>query len=319
MRTSPHFLLLLLLVPFFTSSHLFGQKNNCIDSKQVCECKEKVTSKEDNPVEKKEEEPPKIGNFALPISQQPASLFGFGGNVIDKGEVQLYFFADDFIGENKTTIDLIPSILFGITDKWSIYFNFPFTPLLKDKGFRSQGLQDFFIQSEYAFYNKSTSIFADQATFVTNITVPTGSPNKNPPTGFGAPSLFLGATYYHMMVDWFTFTASGVVLTSSYHGTKFGDQFLYQCAIGRNIPSPKGWIYAWMVDIDGQYTKKNRIHGVLDPNSGGNVIYVTPSLWISSKELIFQFGVSFPVNQRLFGIQRKFDYALNLIIASSFY
>ena len=160
--------------------------------------------------------------------------------------------ARSFIGRKKTTIDLIPSVLFGITKDWSIFFNFPFTPLIRDGSHESSGLEDFFIQLEYAFYNKTTSTYADQATIVGNITFPTGSIKKNPPTGFGSPSLFLGGTYYHVLVDWFLFTSHGAVLTTSENGTKFGDQFLYQFGLGRNIPSPSGWIYAWMVEIDGQ-------------------------------------------------------------------
>lgn len=267
----------------------------------------------------KTEEPPKIGNFALPTSQQPAALFGFGGNIIDKGEVQIYFFADEFVGKHKVVVDLIPSILFGITDEASIYFNFPFTPLLKDDGHYSSGLEDFFIQFEYAFYNRKTAHYTDQATLVANVAVPTGSIKKNPPTGFGSASFFLGGTYYYMLVDWFAFTSHGAILTTSEHGTKFGDQFLYQFGFGRNIPSPQGWIYAWMVEIDGQYTKKNRIKGTIDPNSGGNVIYATPSLWVSSKDVLVQFGVSFPLTQNLFGKQNKVDYALNFNVAWSFY
>ena len=65
---------------------------------------EKPAAKEEE--ETKEEEPPKIGNFALPTSQQPAGLFAFGGNIIDKGEVQLYLFADKFVGRKKITIDI---------------------------------------------------------------------------------------------------------------------------------------------------------------------------------------------------------------------
>lgn len=289
-----NFFQLLIFVVFFASSHLCAQ-------------------------DPKKEEPPKIGNFALPTSQQPAALFGFGGNIIDKGEVQLYFFADDFSGKLKTTVDLIPSILFGITNNFSIFFNFPFTPLLQDDSHKSSGLEDFFIQFEYAFYSKSTWRYVDQATVVANITAPTGSIHKSPPTGFGSPSLFLGGTYYRTWVDWFAFTAQGAILTTSNNGTKFGDQFLYQFGIGRNFPSPKGWIYAWMVEVDGQYSKKNRIHRDIDPNSGGNTIYVTPSIWISSKEMLLQFGVSLPVNQNLYGNQHKFDYALNLNFAWSFY
>lgn len=274
---------------------------------------------EEDSATEKGEEPRKIGNFALPTSQQPAALFGFGGNIIDKGEVQLFFFADEFVGKNRTIMDLIPSVLFGITKDASIFFNFPFTPLMRDDGERSSGLEDFFIQLEYAFYNKSTSTYVDQATVLVNVTVPTGSSKKNPPTGFGSPSLFVGGTYYHTMVDWFVFTAPGAVLTTSDHRTKFGDQFLYQFGFGRNIPSPEGWIYAWMLEIDGQYNKKNRINGVIDDNSGGNVIYATPSLWISSKEILMQFGVSLPIKQNWFGNQSKVDYALNFNFAWSFY
>lgn len=269
--------------------------------------------------EQKEEEPPPIGNFSLPTSQQPYGLFAFGGNVIDKNEVQLFFFADDFKGKDKVFIDLIPSILIGVTDKFSIFLNFPFTPEFKDGNHKSSGLLDFFIQGEYAFYNKATSFYTDQATFVGNITAPTGSIKKNPPTGAGSPTLFLGWTYTRMMVNWFAFTAQGAVITTSNHKAKIGDQFLYQFGFGRNFPSRTGWIYAWMIELDGQYNEKNIINGRIDSNSGGNTIFVTPSLWISSKDILLQFGVSVPIYQNLFGKQNRFDYALNLNFAWSFY
>lgn len=264
-------------------------------------------------------EPPKIGNFALPTSQQPAALFGFGENIIDKGQIQIYFFADAFVGKKKFISDAIPSVLFGITDDLSIYFNFPFAPYLKDGNSHSSGLEDFFVQLEYAFYNKKTYTYVDQATIVTNVTVPTGSTKKDPNTGFGAPSIFIGATYNHMRVDWFVFTAPGAILTMSNHGTKIGDQFLYQLGFGRNIPSPRGWIYAWILEFDGQYFRKNRIHGKIDPDSGGNFIFVTPSLWISSRNMLLQFGVGAPILQNLFGKQHRIDYELNLNFAWTFY
>lgn len=331
----PILLQLLLLALLCISTHLQGQTSDespeegskqepkisdSANAKDAASCKDGDSEdKDEDKKPKKEEKPPKIGNFSLPTSQQPAALFGFGGNIIDKGEIQLFFFADEFVGKRKMTIDLIPSVLFGITDEWSVFFSAPFTPELRDGTERSSGLEDFFIQLEYAFYNKSTKAYVDQATLLANITVPTGSIHKKPPTGFGSPSLFLGGTFYRTWVDWFVFTANGAVLTSSDHGTKFGDQFLYQMGVGRNFFTPKGWIYAWMVEVDGQYNKRNRVDGTIDNNSGGNTIYVTPSLWISSKDMLLQFGVSLPVNQNLFGIQRKFDYAFNLNFGWSFY
>ncbi len=328
------------------SSSLYGQPDDCKnekpdtvnEDKKVSEkkdCEKKLNEKkdedkkddekkpEDNKSEdnakKEEENPPPIGNLALPTSQQPAALFGFGGNIIDKGEIQIYFFADEFVGKQKITVDLIPGFLFGITDDWSIFFNTPFTPEIKDGRYRSRGFEDFFIQLEYAFYRIKTYFYTDQATVVANVTFPTGSIKATPPTGFGAPSIFLGATFYRTWIDWFVFTAHGAVLTTSDHRTKFGDQFLYQFGMGRNIASYTDNIFAWMLEVDGQYNKRNRINGLIDPNSGGNTIYVTPSLWVSTKEMLIQFGVSLPINQNLFGKQTKFDYALNFNFAWSFY
>ncbi len=313
----------LVLWTLISSTLLYGETTNCQDAKESIEGQEKEAKKENTQDKgselKKEEEPPKIGNFSLPTSQQPAALFGFGGNIIDQGEVQLYFFADYFYGRKKIVSDAIPSVLFGITKELSIFFNFPVTPIMKDGRHTSSGFEDCFVQLEYAFYNKSTSAYVDQATVVANITVPTGSLKKIPPTGFGAPSFFLGATYYRTWVDWFVFVAPGAILTTSDHKSKFGDQFLYQFGLGKNIPSPKEWIYAWMIELDGQYSQKNRIDARVDPNSGGNLLWVTPSLWISSKKMLFQFGVSFPINQNLFGRQHTIDYALNLNFAWSFY
>lgn len=266
-----------------------------------------------------EEEPEKEGNFSLPSSQQPSGLFAFGGNVIDKSEIQLFLFADDFVGKNRVISDVIPSFLYGISDELSILFNFPFSPEMLDGCQRSSGLEDFYCQLEYAFYNKKTKDYIDQATFVGNITVPTGDITKNPPTGYGGPSVFLGATYLRMCPDWFFFTCQGAILTTPKHSRRAGSQFLSQYGFGRSFCSPEGWIYAWIIEADGQFQKKNRIHGKNDPNSGGSSFFITPSLWVSSKTVLLQFGLSLPVYQNLFGNQRKFDYALNFNLGFSFY
>lgn len=252
--------------------------------------------------------PPPIGNFALPTSQQPGPLVGFGENIIDKNQVQLFVFADAFIGKNSYATDAIPSLLWGIRDDLSFFFNVPFALRDKDRGNHSSGIEDIFAQLEYAFLIKKHSHSVDQATLVANVTFPTGSSSKNPPTGFGSTSFFIGTTFNHTGIDWFFFTSPGAVLTTTTkHGTKFGDQILYQFGLGRNIPSPTGWIFAWMVELDGLYAWKNKIKGHTDPDSGGNVIYITPSLWFSSKRLILQFGAGYPVVQHLFGHQsRKF-------------
>ncbi|MCW8399409.1 hypothetical protein OQJ26_11465 [Legionella sp. PATHC038] len=255
-------------------------------------------------------EPPKIGNFALPLSQQPGPLVSFGENIIAKNETQFFLFADDFAGVDKHFVDVMPGILYGITDDLSIFINAPMAAGYVQNGKKSSGFEDAFLQLEDAFYTKKTSSFVEQATLVMNITLPTGSAQKQPPTGFGSPSFFIGSTLSRMYVDWFAFTSPGVVLTTRRNDTKFGNQFLYQAGFGRNIINIKKWMFAWMVEGDGQYAQRNRINGVIDFNSGGNVVYVTPSLWASSKKVIAQFGVGLPVTQNLYGNQTRNSYVL---------
>lgn len=279
--------------------------NNDSEKGKEAEQKEKKGKKD------KKEEPLKVGNFTLPTSQQPGPLVSFGENIVDKNQTQLFLFADDYSGVKKHTIDIIPAILYGVTDDVSVFFNVPIAASYKENKSRSSGLEDIFLQLEYAFYTNKTSNLVDQATLVANATFPTGSMRKQPPTGFGSSSFFLGATFNRMYTDWFGFTSHGVVLTTSDGSTKFGNEFLYQAGFGRNILYiDSELIFAWMIEADGQYTEKNKINGIIDSHSGGNVVYVTPSLWLSSKKLIAQLGFGLPATQHLFGNQKRNNYLL---------
>lgn len=251
----------------------------------------------------------KIGNLALPSSQQPGSLVSFGQNIVEKDVLQVFLFGDDYQRRNGHFIDLIPGVVWGVNDQFSIFYNVPTALSYKERSNHSSGLEDIFVQFEYAYYIKEKKYYNEQATIVFNVTLPTGSSDAIPLTGFGVPSCFIGTTYSHTGIYWFYFGAIGSVLTSATKRfTKIGNQILYECGFGRNIPSPKGWIYAWMVEFDGFYTERNRIHGVIDPNSGGNIIFMTPSLWISNAKLVFQLGAGCPIYQHLNGNQIKFTY-----------
>jgi hypothetical protein len=257
------------------------------------------------------EEPPFIGNFALPSSQAPTSLISFGQNILDKGLTQIFVFADNYVGKDKYNVDLFPNLVYAITDQLSININVPIAVSYKLEQSHSSGLEDAFVQLEYAFYAKKKRDHIDQATIVTSLSVPTGSDTVQPNTGIGSPSFFIGTTYSRMCVYWYMFTSYGATLTTSHDDTQFGNSFLYQAGIGRNIFNiGSRWMFNWLVEADGQYSQRNRIDGITDPNSGGNLVYITPSLWISSKKLIFQLGAGIAALQHLNGDQNKNHYLI---------
>lgn len=265
--------------------------------------------------QEKGESPPKIGNFILPSSQQPGPFIGFGQHVLDKNQTLLLLFADKFKGHRTLAVDVIPSILYGLTDKVSLSFSLPIAAQYQQNQQKSSGLEDTLFQVEYAFYTKENIQFTEQATVVTSMGFPTGSAQKQPNTGVGATSYFLGATFNRTYVDWFGFISPGATVNSSRHGTHYGNQFIYQSGVGRNlfnIDSSVGsnWIIALMVEISGKYSDKNKIIGMKNPNSGGNTVYIVPSLWISSQNLIIQLGAGRIVSQHLFGNQNKNKYLI---------
>ena len=254
-------------------------------------------------------EPPKVGNFA--VANTPSAFLGFGQHIISKNQVQLYLFTDYVEGKRKHNTDIIPQLLYGVTDDFSVFFNVPVAASLKYDAHKSSGLEDMFLQTEYAFYSDKTCRYTELATLVTSVSFPTGSIKKNPNTGLGASSLFIGTTYNRTYTDWYGFASPGVILTTSHEGTKVGNQFLYQLGIGRSIFSLESeYTIALLAELTGYYFQKNKIMGARDPNSGGKVINITPSLWFSTNDLIIQIGIGFPLTQHLNGQQNKNEYLL---------
>lgn len=175
------------------------------------------------------------------------------------------------------------------------------------------------MQLEYVYYSKQTHDYADTATLVMSTSIPTGSSQKNPATGYGAPTFFLGGTFSRLYADWFGFFSPGFLATTSRNGTSFGNNFLYQFGLGKNISyETSKYILSWLVELNGTYYQKNQFHGQTDPNSGGNIIYVMPSIWYSTQHLILQGGVGWAVQQRWNGNQQNSTYLLAASIGWTF-
>jgi len=250
----------------------------------------------------------KIGNLALPTSQQPGSLLGIGQNIVDKDDFQLFTYVDHMNGCCKSFTEVWPTILWGIQNNLSLFIQQPIAAKFQQNNQISKGLEDLLIQFEYAAYEKDKETATDQITVVVNVTIPTGSAYKQPPTGFGASSYFLGMTASHAGSNWYPFASTGVIVTTSDNGTKFGNQFLYECGLCKNISYRSNeWIFSWMVEMHGLYKQRDTITGTINQNSGNNAILLGPSLWFSTQRFIAQAGISWPVYQKLFGNQKNTD------------
>lgn len=250
-----------------------------------------------------------IGNFALPVSQQPGPFISFGENVNDKGDLLFYMRGQQIKGRREMFAEVAPSIVYSFTDKFSILIELPIALKFKIEDAESHGPEDLIIQFERLVYASETETAANEMTVVVNVGCPTGSACQDPTTGFGSPSLFLGLTASHTNADWYFFAASAVLLPGAHKNTKFGNQIFYEFGFSRNISyRTDKWILNWTIEFDGNYRQRDTLAGYIDCNSGGNELLLGPSLWFSTQHLIVQAGFSGYVSQHLFGCQLKDKY-----------
>ncbi len=261
-----------------------------------------------------------IGNLALPGSQQPTTLFAFGQNIVDQGDLQLFITANIGHGTRINTTELVPSILYGIQDTFSLYLAWPVAADFSVGNQRASGPEDCIIQGEYAVITKKKPTASDQITCVGALYAPFGNPFKQPSLSLYAPAFFLGITASHIGIDWYWYCSPGALITTSYnHTNRSGNQYLYQAGFGRNIAAvPDRWIAAWIVDLIGNYTSSNRIRNSKDPNSGSNTVALAASLWFSTRSTIFQLGIAPYIVKQMHGNQLSISYTVSALFSYKF-
>jgi hypothetical protein len=271
-------------------------------------------------VEEERVEPLPVGNFSVPEVTQIGPLISFGQLLIGKQALLPQLSGWNTQGHDSYSNVIAPNIVYGIRDDLSVWLFVPFNPRSRSGSSHSSGIEDIFLQMEYGYFNKTHLDYMLQATIVGNVQFPTGSSTKHPRTGNGAFAYFLGTTFVYLSQNWYAFVSPGVNLTTTHHSTKFGNSYLYQWGFARYIKplSPPGWIFDLMVEFDGVYFEKDRIRGAINSNSGGNSIFITPSLWLSSKRWVLQWGVGFPLVQNLNGKQDKIKYSIAYTLGMGF-
>jgi len=261
---------------------------------------------------------PRVGNFALPASQQVFPMIAFGQNIIGKNTLQLTTPFHANFGDQSYKYTSRFQLLWGITNYLSLYATFPVTYKSKVGSHTSTGMNDMIFEMEGALYEGGDRIRACQVTLVGHVSVPTGSDSKMPSTGYGAPSFFAGSTFSYLDARWYAFASSGVVLRMRHDGIQPGGRFLYQTGFGGNIPTRPALIFDWLIEADGTLIWESKENGIKNSNTGGNTIYVSPSLFLSTMKWAFQAGVGSPVVQSLNGNQLKEYFRMRVDITYTF-
>jgi hypothetical protein len=247
---------------------------------------------------------PKVGNFALPVSQQPGPLMSIGQNFLTQGELISWVYALQLKDQRGSYDQVVPSFLYGLTDELSLLVELPIVVKSKQDTCIVRDFSDIVVQLEKVVYDRETDGIVNDISILGNMSFPVGGS-----LSFGSPTFFFGTTLTRTYVDWYFFGSFGGQITTFSKYNKFGNLFLYQGGIGKNIAYKSDtWILNWLIEFNGIYVQHNIVRNLIDPNSGGNRILIGPSLFFSTHHLLFEFGVSAVAHQHLFGNQSKENY-----------
>ena len=255
-------------------------------------------------------EPPNIGLFSLPSSQQPGPLISFGQTLVDKNNLQ-WLTIPTYLQETNHNSEfmVISTFVYGLTDSIALSLNVPYYVLNKIDLNHSSGVSDVGLNAEFGFFSASNSSYTTQATVLSTITLPSGSFDADPSLGLGALSYFIGTTFNRDYLNWWWFVSPGVTWISPHHDMHDGTVYFFQGGIGQHISSSANhYIFSGLLEFDGAYEGKAKIAGIDDPESGGYNILITPSLNYSAKNWQIQGGVSFPLLQQWNGDQPNINY-----------
>ena len=153
---------------------------------------------------------------------------------------------DKLQGRRSLFADVTPCVLYGISDRLSLFLYDSIATKFRICDCISRGPEDAFIQCEYAFVYQERQFDFRKLTVVGALVLPTGSSKKFPATGFGSPSVFLGLTASHRGVEWYLFGSPGVLLTTLHKGTESLETgFFIRLGLQGILPTFQKSLFLW--------------------------------------------------------------------------
>lgn len=262
--------------------------------------------------------PLKIGNLAVRAAFQPGPLFAKGQKMLDKNQVVFYEVPIYTKGKNKYAYQtFIHNILYGISDRLSILVspsNARYINTENNKLICSKGFLDLPVTVEYDYYVNFKETSISRLSIIGSVFFPTGARYRKPTLGFGSFSFFAGLTARYLSIDWYIFADVIAWPRTEHCNTKYGSSIMYDWGIGRNIKHVKDWVFLALWEFNGLYSFKDLVCKKIQHNTGGNIIFCGPSIWISSNYLKLQAGIQWPMFEHLFGVQNKITFRAGLYI-----
>jgi hypothetical protein len=256
---------------------------------------------------------PSRGNFAHRMA--PGTTFGFGQNILEANHVYWYPYFQQQAGMATNQIEIVPAILYMFSDSLSLYMGLPLLLQQKNNDCSQRGVENLFVQGEYVFIDYTARDVEYMGTLVANVSLPTTHLSTHCSclqtttlTATAPTSFFIGVTASRLSEKWYLYGSAGTTLSTTKDHTTLGAIVYYQWGVGRNLGNPGGITTLGSIEFNGIYSRPDMMCDTKDKNSGGNIIYIGPTLCLTGDHWFLSGGIQAATVQQLNGIQNKTHY-----------
>ncbi len=236
-----------------------------------------------------------IGPDHLPYASGPGPLFSFGQNVQQKNGFvyrQIYAYTEtDF----HSILLIHNHFYYGITDYLTFVLKQPIIAKNFQTGVNGRGLGNTRIELEgipYMYHIPDE--FRFRTTLIGGLIFPTNTSQIISLQTTKSMNYFAGVTESIATRNIFQYMFFGIFIPTSKHGNNFGFLFYYQTGFAHRIIMRDDFYLGADLEISGQYQKSQKVAGVTDYTTGGNTIFIGPSLRCSRDHFILQLGIQYP-------------------------
>jgi hypothetical protein len=242
-------------------------------------------------------------------------MFSLGNRMMPKGR---FAATERFVyqkNENSSASLLVPTFRYGITDKLTVRGHLPVFIDRTVGNKSSDGTSNLVGVFEYSLYKHRVkeSNKEYQATFIAGMDFPTVDTTKKPSLGYGGTNFLVGTTGSGLSREWYTFYSLAGTFSTKHKKQHPGSQFLYELGCGYIIKHSILHNLCVLLEMDGILSSRDTFKDLENPNSGGNIIYLGPSIEYRYWTFLGAVGIQFPIVQSLNGNQDKRNYRFSCL------
>ena len=247
-------------------------------------------------------------NTALPISE---------GEILLREQLIFTRASDDFGGTRRevTTASAVTVMGYGVSPRLAVFGVLPVVERETRLGSgvtENSGLGDGRVFARYEMYRRDAPGRTTRLAGFGGVILPTGRTGE---TGDGSTDVFGGLVFTSARTDWTFDGQVGFVLNGEADGFEHGDSvsldasIQYRLSPRRLSAGTRGFLYG-VLEANVTHADENRIVNVIDPNSGGTTVWITPGVQYAAQRWIAEAAVRIPVSTQLNGTALEPDYAL---------